>query len=64
MIDMVCYHPPIPKASDLLIPLLPDEEPSLDKAVQLIEQLKEKGIYCSSSFLLDVWQRKQSMKGE
>lgn len=64
MIDYVVRHPPIPKASELLIPLLPDEEPSLDKAIQLIEQLKEKGIYCSPSFLLDVWQRKQSMKGE
>ena len=48
------------KASDLLIPLLPDEEPSLDKALSLADQLmRERGIYCSPSFLLDVWMRKQ-----
>ena len=59
MIDMVCRHPPIPLASELLLPLLPDEKPALDKAVQIADQLmRERGIYCSPSFLLDVWMKK------
>ena len=59
MIDMVVRHPPIPMASDLLLPLLPDEEPALDRAVELAENLKQKrGIYVNPSFLLDVWMKK------
>ncbi len=59
MIDMVVRHPPMPMASDLLMPFLPEEEPLLDKALTLADQLKqERGIYCSPSFLLDVWMRK------
>ena len=58
--DMIHPHPTMPLASDLLNTLLPDEEPSLDKAVDLADKLKqERGIYCSPSFLLDVWMRKQ-----
>ena len=46
------------KASDLLIPLLPDEEPTIDKAVALADRLKQdKGLYVTPSFLLDVWMR-------
>lgn len=59
LIDMVCPHPAIPLASDLLLPLLPDEEPSIDKAIELAENLKQKrGIYVNPSFLLDVWMKK------
>ena len=62
MIDFVVRHPPIPLASELLLPLLPDEEPSLDRSVELAESLKqERGIYVTPSFLLDVWMKK---KGE
>jgi len=59
LIDMVCPHPAIPLASDLLLPLLPDEEPTLDRAVELAEKLKqERGIFVTPSFLLDVWMKK------
>lgn len=62
MIDFVVRHPPIPLASELLLPLLPEEDPSLDRAVELAENLKqERGIYVTPSFLLDVWMKK---KGE
>ena len=63
MIDYVVRHPPIPKASELLIPLLPDEEPSLDKAITLCDMfMKERGLYCTPSFLLDVWMKKRKEK--
>ena len=48
------------KASDLLIPLMPDEEPTIDKAVALADRLtQEKGLYVTPSFLLDVWMKKR-----
>lgn len=63
MIDMVIRHPPIPMASDLLLPLLPDEEPALDRAVELAEKLKqERGLFVTPSFLLDVWMKKVDQK--
>ena len=41
LIDMVCLHPAIPLASDLLLPLLPDEEPSIDKEIELAETISK-----------------------
>lgn len=61
--DIAIIHPPIPLASDLLSPLLPDEEPSLDKAITLCDMfMKERGLYCTPSFLLDVWMKKRKEK--
>lgn len=58
--DMIHPIPQGIKASDLLKPLLPDEEPTIDKAVELADKLKkEKGMFVTPSFLLDVWMTKR-----
>ena len=58
--DMIHPIPLAIKASDLLKPLLPDEEPTIDKSVELADKLKqEKGLFVTPSFLLDVWMTKR-----
>lgn len=59
MNDMVHPHPVIPKASDLLSPLLPAETPTISRAIEMADEIKAKyGIFVTANYLYEVWMNK------
>lgn len=42
-------------ARDLLKSLLPNKAPSLDEAIRIADDLKDRGMYVNLNYLLDVW---------
>lgn len=46
-------------AREILKQYLPAEEPTMDRAIALADELMEKhGMYVNANYLLDVWMRK------
>ena len=53
--DIVCRISKV-TARDLVKEILPDEEPTLDRAILLAEELQKNGkMYVNVNYLLDVW---------
>ncbi len=57
--DMIHPHPIMPKASDILSSVLPEEIPTINRAIELADEIKKKyGAFVTPNYLFEVWMNK------